>query len=232
MHRAPRSRRGRGRARPTSRPPCRSCARASRARRRAGRLAQRLDQRRRAVGRAVVDVDDLVARRRAAPRRCARAAPEARFLVEDRARRTETSTGPDRMLRGPCQPPPRFAGGQRSPPRRSTRCLRCCSSRPRSCPGRTLCLDRPAVVDRAVDGRAARRRARPRRQLRDGRRGRAVPAVSGLHARAAARRPAVEPVHRGRAAVQREHAVGDLLAVLLAGVRAAVLVVARADRRR
>ena len=36
------------------------------------------------------------------------------------------------MLRGPCQPPPRFAGGRRSPPRCSTRCLRCCSSHPRS----------------------------------------------------------------------------------------------------
>ena len=53
-----------------------------------------------------------------------------------------------------------------------------------------------------------------------------------LHARAAAGRAAVEPAHRGRAAVPGQQPVGALLAVLLAGARAAVLVVARADRRR
>ena len=46
-------------------------------------------------------------------------------------------------------------------------------------PGRHARVDRPAVVDRALDGRAPRRRARLRREHRDGRRGRTVPAVHG-----------------------------------------------------
>ncbi len=43
-------------------------------------------------------------------------------------------------------------------------------------------------------------------------------------------RPALEPVHRGRMAVQREPAVGDLHPVLLARVLPSVLVVAGTDR--
>ena len=103
-----------------------------------------------------------------------------------------------------------MARSRRSPPRcAAARVAAACSTRscrwlfvaPAPAARADAGLHRPAVVDRAVDGRPPGGRARPRRQLRDGRRGRAVPAVPGLHARPAAGRAAVEPVHRGRAAV-------------------------------
>ena len=69
-------------------------------------------------------------------------------------------------------------------------------------------------LDRRSLARAqARRRARLRLELRAGRPVGGLPAVPPVHARAAARHPALEPAHHGRQAVPGQRAVGDLLAL-------------------
>src|SRR5918999_727674 len=80
-----------------------------------------------------------------------------------------------------------------------------------------------------VDGRGAAGGAVGRRQLRAGRRGHGLPPVLPARPRRPAGRAALEPARDGWPAVPRKRPVGGLLALHLAGVRAAVLEVPRRD---
>src|SRR5215213_2755978 len=98
--------------------------------------------------------------------------------------------------------------------------------RPGTGPGADLLELRPPVRERPLEAGAARLREGPRLELRAGRRGGGVPALPPVHPRPPPRPAALEPAHLGRAPLPGQRAVGDLLAVQLALVRAAVLVVA------
>src|SRR5215208_7588384 len=86
------------------------------------------------------------------------------------------------------------------------------------------------VRERPLEAGPAGLREGPRLELRAGRRGSGVPALPPVHARPPARPTAVEPAHLGRPPIPRQRPVGHLLALQLAGVPAAVLVVAGGDR--
>ena len=104
--------------------------------------------------------------------------------------------------------------------------------RPRARAGADAVGLRLPLDGHALGHQPARRRAGARLEPRADGLGLHVPAVPSAHARGAAGHPAVEPVHHGRAALPGQLAVGRVLAVQRAGLRAAVLGLAGVGWRR